>query len=327
MNRVFTAAWLPLVAAVCVLSSCVSTDKEVEKPQAQQEMDPQRRAMGFQNEVPGVNPLLPHHHGDPNAQNYNVRTSEELEAIDNGAEGEVYFTDPDNPDKDIEGITAAFENRSGINGWLDNYGKARYYARRECRPLLIWFHNSVISPKSNQLGEHLLDSPAFNEWCKDRVVRVRFDSGAPIDDKLRDKARYSRGYIAKVATRYGLKKTPAVAVVSPMGDLMVGIDGYDGFIQQVEALLKDGIIRAEKDIDKKRVELEKKGYRTWAAARGEATIFAKMQRFNKKNDTVYLREYGGRLTRIRLRNLSRADAEYVQENADKLKEKASKRKF
>lgn len=317
--------WLLLLAAAWGLSSCVSPEP-AEQPKPE-EVDPQRRAMGFVDEVPGLNPLLPHQHGDPNAQNYNVRTSEELEAIDNGAEGEVYFTDPDNPDKDIEGITAAFENRAGINGWMDDYGKARYYARRECRPLLIWFHDSVISPKSNQLGEHLLDSKKFNEWCKDRVVRVQFDSGASIDDKRRDTARYSRRYIARIAYRYGLSKTPAMAVISPMGDLMIGIDGYDGYIQQVEALLKDGIIRAERQIDEKRVELEKKGYRTWSAARGEATIFAKLQRYNKKNDMVYLREYGGRMTRIRLRNLSKLDGEYVQENANKLKKKAAKRKY
>lgn len=317
--------WLLLPAVACVLSSCVTTET-VEKPKPEVQ-DPQRRAMGFQEDVPGVNPLLPHQHGDPNAQSYNVRTSEELEAIDNGAEGEVYFTDPDNPYKDIEGITAAFENRTGINGWMNDYGKARYYARRECRPLIIWFHDSVISPKSNQLGEHLLDSKEFNEWCKDRVVRVRFDSGATIDDKRRDSARYSRGYITKIATRYGLSKTPSLAVLSPMGDLMVGIDGYDGFLQQVEALLKDGVIRAEKEIDKKRVELEKNGYRTWSAARGDATLFAKLLRYNKKNDMAYLREYGGRLTRIRLRNLSDADEKYVLENADKLKKKSSKRKF
>lgn len=317
--------WFSLLSAALLLASCAGTKPEDPKPKAQ-ELDPQRRAMGFQDEVPGLNPLLPHQHGDPNAQQYNVRTSEELAAIDNGAEGEVFFTDPDNPDKEIEGIVAAFENRTGINGWMENYGKACYYARRECRPLIIWFHDSVISPKSNQLGEHLLDSKEFNEWCKDRVVRVRFDSGATIDER-RTNARYSRRYIGKIAARYGLSKTPALAVLSPMGDLMVGIDGYDGFIQRTEALLKDGVIRAEREIDEKRVELEKKGFRTWSAARGDATIFAKLQRYSKSNDMVYLREYGGRVTRIRLRNLSRIDAEYVQENADKLRKKSAKRKY
>ena len=55
---------------------------------------------------------------------------EELEKIDNGAEGEVYFTDPDNPDAEIAGITAAFEARRNGNGWLDNYGTATRLAHR-----------------------------------------------------------------------------------------------------------------------------------------------------------------------------------------------------
>lgn len=79
------------------------------------------------------NPLLPNQ-TDPTATSYNVNTSEELAKIDNGAEGEVYFTDPDNPDKEIEGITAAFESTRSGNAWMTDYGRALRFARREGRP-------------------------------------------------------------------------------------------------------------------------------------------------------------------------------------------------
>ncbi len=299
--------------------------------QPQQEADTPRQdsnpRMGFEDSMPPVgNPLVPGT-GDPNAVNYNVSTSEELAQIDNGAEGEVFFTDPDNPDKEIEGITNAFENRRGGNGWMEDYGRAVRFAHRECRPLIIWFHDSVISPKSKELGEALLDSPDFNEWCKDRVTRVRLDSGASIDDATRDHARYSRSAINRLSLRYGLNRKPALAVVSPTGKLVVGIDGYNGFVQEVEMLLKRGVEDCEKEIDAMRAKLSERGYRTWNSARGNMTLFAKLQRFDEKNDMVYLRQYGGKISRTKLKRFCAEDRAYIlREQQEKEEKKAKRRK-
>ncbi len=305
-----------------LLGSCsLWQQQDEEKPQT----DTKPR-MGFEDSMPPVgNPLVPGT-GDPNAVNYNVSTSEELAQIDNGAEGEVFFTDPDNPDKEIEGITNAFENRRGGNGWMEDYGRAVRFAHRECRPLLIWFHDSVISPKSKELGEALLDSPDFNAWCKDRVVRVKLDSGASIDDATRDHARYSRSSINRLSLRYGLSRKPAMAVVSPTGKLVVGIDGYNGFVQEVETILKRGVEDCEKEIDTMRAGLSERGYRTWNSARGNMTLFAKLQRFDEKNDMVYLRQYGGKVSRTKLKRFCAEDRAYILRLQREKEEKKQKRR-
>lgn len=261
------------------------------------------------------NPLLPNK-GDPGAVNYNVSTSEELEKIDNGAEGEVYFTDPDNPDKEIEGITAAFESRRNGNGWMSDYGRAVHFAHRESRPLLIWFHDSVISPKSSQLGEQLLDTPKFNAWCKDRVVRLKLDSGAELkDDKAQ--ARYSRNTIENLARRYGLRKRPSLALISPRGKFIVGIDGYSGFLQEVDDVIRKGVEDCETDMEQFKATLEPKGYRTWRSASGNMSLFAKLQRFDEQKQLVYLKEYGGRISKTKLSRFSQEDIDYIKDYLDK----------
>ncbi len=315
-----------------VLASCTLLPSQPEPQEpvpSPEEMNKPR--MGFEeNSMPGMNPLLTGGAVDPNAQSYNVSTSEELEQIDNGAEGEVYFTDPDNPDAEIEGITAAFEARRNGNGWLDSYGRATRLAHRECRPLIIWFHDSVIAPKSALLGEELLDTPAFNEWCRDRVVRVKLDSGASIDDRTRSSAKYSRESINRLANRYSLTRRPALAVVSPRGKFVMGIDGYNDFTQQIEILLKEGVVKAEKEMEAYQEKLSAKGYRTWNSAVGNMTLFARLQRFDEEHQMVYLKEYGGKISRTKLRRFCKEDREFIlnkQEENRKKKKKRTSRKY
>lgn len=311
-----------------LLNSCSQTQQKDAAGQSTSEpLTPTRTHMGWEEAAtPGMNPLLTGGAVDPNAQSYNVSTSEELEKIDNGADGEVYFTDPDNPDADIAGITAAFEARRNGNGWLESYGRATRLAHRECRPLIIWFHDSVIAPKSGLLGEELLDTPEFNEWCRDRVVRVKLDSGASIDDRTRSTARYSRNAIERLAHRFGLKKKPALAVLTPRGKFVLGVDGYNDFTQQVESLLKEGVITAEKEMEAYREKLAPRGYRTWSSATGEATVFARLQRFDEEHQMVYLKEYGGKITRTKLRRFSREDREFIRQHQEKKEARKNKKR-
>lgn len=319
-----------LCTAVCclgslLLSSCSSTKPEEETKKDESAMP---AGMGFvDTPAPGMNPLLPGGAVDPNAKTYNVTTSEELEKIDNGAEGEVYFTDPDNPDAEIEGITAAFESLRSGNVWLSNYGQATRYAHRECRPLIIWFHDSVIAPKSTQLGVNLLNTEQFNEWCNERVVRLKLDSGAELGEHQAGAPKYSRAAIERLARRYGLTRRPALAVVSPRGKFVMGVDGYNDFTQQVDALLKEGVIRAEQEMQEYREKLEPKGYRTWSSATGEGTLFARVQRYNPKTRLVYFKEYGGKITRIKLHRLCKEDRDIIlRQQEEKEERKAKKRR-
>ncbi len=260
------------------------------------------------------NPLLLNR-GASDAVNYNVQTSEELEKIDNGAEGEVYFTNPDNPEEEIAGITAAFESRRHGNGWLGNYGKAVRLARRENRPVIIWFHDSVASPKSRILGTQLLETAEFSEWCRDRVVRIKLDAGASIDERTSGSSRYSMRGINAMASRFGLTRKPGLVVISSNGKVVTRIDGFDGFLAGVELELKAGVAEAEKEFETLKKQLEGRGYRTWHAARGGRTIFARLQRFDEAKNVLYLHEHGGRVTRTPLSRFSKDDIAYVDEHA------------
>lgn len=303
-------------AAALLLASCSWFQKQ-EVPQTKVPKNPiAAMNMAEQPGEGGGNPLLPNK-GDPTATNYNVATSEELAKIDNGAEGEVYFTDPDHPEKEIEGITAAFESTRNGNGWMSDYGKALRFAHRESRPLLIWFHDSVISPKSNQLGEHLLNTPQFNAWCKDRVVRVKLDAGAGLNDSSGSTGRYSRRAITGLALKYGFRHSPALAVISPRGKFIVGMDGFSGAVQEADSIIRQGVTQCEQETEAYKSKLEPKGYRTWHSAVGNMSLFAKLQRFDEAHQLVYLKEYGGRITRTKLSRFSDEDVSFIREFQEK----------
>lgn len=309
--RVRSWGWLALLPGLALfLSSCslFSTREKVDESPVAEEPPPGTQA------GPVGNPLLPNQ-GDPGAVNYNVSTSEELAKIDNGAEGELFWTNPDNPEEEDPGLTAAFENRRRGNGWLGDLGRGIRLSRREGWPLLIWFHDSVTSPKSRTLGAELLETSAFNEWCRDRVVRVKLDAGASIDERARTSARYSMQSINSLERRYGMTRKPALAVISPRGKVVTRVDGYDGFVAGVELGLKAGVQEAEKEFAAFREQLKERGYREWKSRKGKATVFARLQRFDEKNNIVYLREYGGRVTRTRLENFCADDVDYLDEQA------------
>ncbi len=313
MFRRTSSFCLPLAAcALLLLPSCSSlSEREVVEERPTDE----KPAMSMEQAAANIgNPLLLNR-GASDAVNYNVQTSEELAKIDNGAEGEVYFTNPDNPDEEIAGITAAFENRRLGNGWLDDYSRATRLARRENRPLIIWFHDSLISPKSRTLGKQLLDTPAFGDWCKDRVVRVKIDSGVAIDDRLKGSSRYSLSSINRMASRFGITKKPGLVVVSATGKVTARIDGFDGFLAGVELELKAGVQEAEKEYAAYQQKLVERGYRTWHAARGKQKIFARLQRYDEAKGVVYLRESGGRVSRTPLARFSKADIAWLDEQA------------
>ncbi|MBQ4614271.1 MAG: hypothetical protein IJB31_05025 [Akkermansia sp.] len=260
------------------------------------------------------NPLLPNG-GDPNAINYNVTTSEELEKIDNGSDEELIWTNPDNPDEELPDLVAAFENKRRGNGWLHDMGRAVKLAKREGYPLIVWFHDSVASPKSKTLGAELLDTQAFNNWCQDRVVRVKLDAGASLNETAASSAKYNMRSINSLQRRYGMSRKPALAVISPQGKIVTRIDGFDGFVAGVELELRHGVEEAEKQYAAHKETLRAKGYREWHSRKGNKDIFARLQRFDEKNNMVYLREPGGKITRTRLESFSRADIDYLDEQA------------
>lgn len=268
------------------------------------------------------NPLLANK-GDINAVTYNVNTSEQLESIDNGANEELIWTNPDDPDADIPELTEVFENRRRGNGWQSDMGWAIKLARQNELPLLVWFHDSVTSPKSNALGREYLNTKEFNDWCMGRIVRLRLDAGSSLDDSTADKARYSYREINSLQQRYGLKRKPAFAIITPSGKIVERIDGFDGFLSGFVRDLQDGVARAEAEYKKYKEELRGSGYRDWVAARSGKKVFAKFVRYDEEKKIVYLKEGGGRISRTKLSSFSQADVDYVLARAAEKKKKKS----
>lgn len=267
------------------------------------------------------NPLLANK-GDINAVTYNVSTSEQLEQIDNGSDEELIWTNPDDPDADIPELTEAFENRRNGNGWQTDMGWAIRLARRQELPLLVWFHDSVISPKSNALGQEYLNTKEFNDWCKDRIIRLRLDSGTSLNDATADKAKYSYREINALQLRYGLKKKPSFAIITPSGRIVSRIDGFDGFLTGFIRDLQEGVRAAEAEYKKHKEELKERGFREWVSSRSGKKVFAKLVRYDEEKKIVYLKEDGGRISRTKLSSFSQADVDYILSQQPRKKNKA-----
>ncbi len=298
------------------LSSCsLISQRIIEKEETKLEQQKQDDAAGasmLKQGKPTENPLRPDRGV---GTNYNVSTEEELLKIDNGADGPIYFTDPDNPDKEIEGINEAFSRQMSVNRWLTNYRNARRLAVSECKPLLIWFHDSVLSPKSRKLGTALLETTEFEDWASENAVRVRLDAGLRMGKSSGNTniKSYSASFVNGLASQYGLRRKPALAVIAPDGYIAGRVDGYNGddFLS-VESDIKEYVKEAQNHFDGVKQRLETKGYRTWHGKRSGDELFACFMRFDPKKNIVYLKEFTGRVRRVRLNRLSLEDQEWVE---------------
>lgn len=300
-----------LWAAVCLLlPACSLFQGQEDKGGKSEPGQAIRSKMEAMSET--TNPFITGIAQDPNAQKYNVMTSAELEQIDNGSDEELIWTDPDNPDADIAALDAAFENRAQGKGWINDLGRGMKLARLRELPLIVWLHDSVISPKSKTLARELLETDRFDAWAAEHAVRVKIDTGAAIDEQ--HSGKYSLSSIKRLQNRFGVHKRPALIVFSPQGKIVERIDGYDGFPTEVEIGLRNGVELANKSAEEYRAKLLGKGYREWKSKRGEKLI-AKLQRYDEQKQMVYLREAGGRISRTKLSRFCQDDIDYLDERA------------
>lgn len=271
------------------------------------------------------NPLLANK-GDINAVNISVSSSEELEKIDNGSDEELIWTNPDDPDAEIPGLSEAFQNKIRGNGWQKSFANAAQLARRQEMPLVVWFHDSVLSPRSKELGDDYLNTKEFDSWSRDRVVRLLLDSGASLNDSTASSAPYSYHKINALKKSYGLKEKPAVAVVSANGKITARIDGYDGDVRFFVKELHEGVQKAEQEYRKHISSLRERGYRDWRSRNGAKSVFAKVMRVDDEKKIIFLKENGGRVTRTRFSSLSQEDLDYLDTLRSKSKA-ADKKKY
>ena len=141
---------------------------------------------------------------------------------------------------------------------------------------------------------------------------MKIDSGAAIDDSPGKTSRYSLSSINRLANKYGIDRKPGIVVVSPHGGKVTArINGMGDYLYDVHAEIEKGVENAEQDYKDYKRTLKAKGFREWTERRGTATIFAKLMRFDEKNNFVYLREPGGKVTKTRLESFSKEDISYL----------------
>lgn len=259
------------------------------------------------------NPLLPGAN-NPDAINMKVTSEADLKKVEGSAEeDEIIWTNPEDLSENMDELNAVFENKQQGNGWLTNYGRALKLSRRQGLPLIIWFHDSITSPKSKELGRALLETPKFDEYCNDRVIRMKIDSGAAIDDSGKRSSRYSLSSINRLASKYGIDRKPGIVVVTPHGGKVTArINGMGDYLYDVHTEIERGVEKAEEEYKNYKKTLKAKGFREWTERRGSATLFAKLMRFDEKNNYVYLKDPGGKVTKTRLESFSKEDISYLE---------------
>ena len=306
MKSVFTKSLI--LCGLILLQACsVFMQRTVTEESTNATKDLPQDMAGFMGNtlLPGAN--------NPDAINMKVTSEADLKKVEGSTdEDEIIWTDPDNLNESMAELNAVFEKKRQGNGWLNNYGQALKLSRRQGLPLIIWFHDSITSPKSKELGRTLLETQKFDTYCERRVIRMKIDSGAAIDDSPGKSTRYSLSSINRLANKYGIDRRPSIVVISPYGGKVTArINGMSDYLYDVHAEIEAGVEKAEADYRAYKKELKTKGYREWTERRGKATIFAKLMRFDEKNNYVYLKEPGGKVTKTRLESFSKEDISYL----------------
>lgn len=296
-----------LFLCLCAFSACtqMQSKKEIQQESPNAAYDP--------SQIPQEGVTTPLNAAGPIGKTYSVHTEKDLMAIDNGMEkDDVTFTNPDNPTEDIAAITAAFSKRGSMQDWTEKYTKALEYSRREGLPIIIWFHDSFLNPSSIKLGQELFDTREFDDWAKDKIVRLRLDSGI----RSRNPDDRTRGldpeFINGRAAQFGVRTKPAVIVMSPSGNIQGTLTGYepgtgDAYLADIKRYVK----MAEKDFKEFKKTLGPKGYRTWHGAKDDTSLFAKLQKYDAEQKLVWLREFDGRVTCTREQLLSQPDIDWI----------------
>ncbi|MGE9270942.1 MAG: thioredoxin fold domain-containing protein, partial [Verrucomicrobiales bacterium] len=223
---------------------------------------------------------------------------------------EIYFVDPDADDLDAvtEEMSKLFADIPEEGPWRNSYTNAMREARRNDKPVLIWFTDSQNSPNCKALSEELFSSREFEDWAAETFVRLQVDQrvqGNKTDDSTSRKA----GYIKDLKKHYKVHGQPTLLVLTPAGEV---IGRYKGYIRgQADfkwGQLRQGASLAEDSHVAWKKKMEKKGYRTWSDPRGRE-IFAKLLSYQMGK--LLLMEPDGNRFQTSERNLSPSDRDWI----------------
>jgi thioredoxin-related protein len=227
---------------------------------------------------------------------------------------QIVFTDPDNPDASLPELSTLLKGPEK-GPWEESDTIARQRASREGKPLLIWFTDSNTSPMCKALNAELFNTPKFEDWAKDKLVRLKVDAnsskkfdnmtlGEQEDMNIRRKA-----YVTEMKKRYKVLGQPTLLILSPGGEVVGRYRGYKrGQADFTWGLLKQGEVVASNSYRSWRKDMEKKGYREWQDTKGRK-VFAKLQKYHE-GELVFLEPDGTR-SKTKETRLSETDRAWI----------------
>lgn len=222
------------------------------------------------------------------------------------AESDILWA-PEDPNAPIEELEELWTQPLKTD-WYISYDEALSAARREGKPVLIWFTDSKSSPTCKQLSNEVFSVKQFENWADENVVRLRIDSYVRDDNE--DRLDRKIEYVKNLKERYKVLGSPVVLMLSPRGTVFGRYVGYkSGSADFYFGRLKQSHHVSMSDYGEWKESMEKRGYRVWHDNRGR-TVFAKLLRYS--NGQLLLVEPDGRKSRTTEKKLSPEDRQWLE---------------
>jgi len=233
-------------------------------------------------------------------------------------EDDIVFTDPDNVDANLPELSSLLASNAKHHGpWEQSETIAKQRAASEGKPLLIWFTDSEHSPPSKALNDELFSLPEFEKWASAKLVRLRVDANAKVDDTdLSIDEKETRridlsNYAIRLRKQYKVLGHPTLVLLNPGGEVLGTYRGYKrGQGAFYWGLLKQGEAASVSSYQKWRAGLEKSGYREWHD-RGDKKVLAKLTHY--ADGTLTLIQPDGTRCRTDESKLSDKDRSWINE--------------
>ena len=245
-----------------------------------------------------------------------ANTAQAPQQVELTPEDEIIFTDPDNPEASLPELSTLLSAAPKRRGpWEQSESIAKRRAAREGKPVLIWFTDSARSPMCKALAEELLNTPDFNAWANEKIIRLRVDSNLVVDDpdiSLGDKETRlvdMKRYVSRLRKQYKVLGSPVMVMCNPSGEVIGRYRGYKrGQADFYWGLIKQGEAASAATYGAWRKSLEQKGYREWSD-RQDRKVFAKLVSYSDGKLTLV--EPDGTRSRTHENKLSEKDREWI----------------
>jgi|GEM_PF-1742948 len=229
------------------------------------------------------------------------------------SEDKIIWADED-PDKPMTELETLWKE-GPRDDWYESYTEAMRLARKNGKPVLLWFTNSDRNTAAKSLSNELFSSAEFEDWAKENVIRLRVDSNIHEDDERRKDAKQK--YINQLRKQYKVMGSPVVLMLSPRGTQFGKYRGYKtGGSVFYFGRLKSAHRNALADYGNWREEYEAKGYRIWHDHKGRK-VFAKP--VSLIEGEITLKNPEGKRSKTSLKKLSPDDQTWVADYVKKQK--------